>query len=222
MNFCVLLYDGMEPIDLATFGVLSMARRISPAISITTIASVAGLVALANGLKVWADHGFADPPAYDVLIVGGGASWVEQARCAATLDFLRESSATHQLVSVCTGAMILAAAGLLDGKRATTKQEVVAPEVSPLEAMRTLHPEVHVEAASVVDEGTLVTGGGVTLCIDTVLYVLGRRLGEPVARETARILEYSRAWKANRAALRVIGDDQALDEGSSRPAPSIG
>jgi transcriptional regulator GlxA family with amidase domain len=204
MKFCVLLYDDMEPIDLATFGVLSMARRVEPAIAITTIAPVAGLVTLANGLKVWADHGYADPPDYDVLIVGGGPGWTSQAESVATLDFLRRAGAGHQMVSVCTGGMILAAAGLLDGKRATTKHEVVPPEISPLETMRQRYPGIRVESASVVDQGEVVTGGGVTLCIDTVLYVLGARLGDRVAAETARIIEYSRAWKANQEALPVI------------------
>ena len=55
MRFGIFIYDGVEPIDLATFGVLSMARRIAPQISICTIAPHAGTVALANGLKVEAD-----------------------------------------------------------------------------------------------------------------------------------------------------------------------
>jgi transcriptional regulator GlxA family with amidase domain len=204
MKFCVFLYEDMEPIDLATFGVLSMARRIEPSIEITTIAPVAGVVTLANGLKVVADYGFWQPPAYDVLIIGGGPAWVAQSENPATLDFLRTAAAGHQLVSVCTGGMILAAAGVLDGKCATTKSEVVPPEGSPLETMRNRYPAIHVEHASVVDEGQVITGGGVTLCIDTMLHVLRVRLGENVAAETARIIEYSRAWKANQAALPVV------------------
>jgi len=49
-----------------------------------------------------------------------------------------------------------------------------------------------------VDTGTVVTGGGVSLCIDTTLHLLARMLGPEVAAETARILEYDRAWRANR------------------------
>jgi transcriptional regulator GlxA family with amidase domain len=204
MKFCVFLYDGMEPIDLATFGVLSMAKRIDPSIEIITIAPEPGLVKLANGLRVLADHGFAGVPVFDVLIVGGGPGWVSQAENPATLDFLRWAASGHQIVSVCTGGMILAAAGVLDGKRATTKQATVPPEIPPLSVMRDRYPAIRTESASVVDEGAVVTGGGVTLCIDTMLYVLSTRLGEKVATETARIIEYSRAWEANRAALPVI------------------
>lgn len=204
MKFCVFLYRDMEPIDLATFGVLSMARRIEPSIAITTVAREAGPVTLANGLKVIADHGFSAPPEFDVLVVGGGPGWVDEAANPVTLDFLRAVAERHRLVSVCTGAMILAAAGVLDGKRATTKRETVPPEVPPLDLMRERYPKIHTEIASVVDEGTVVTGGGVTLCIDTMLHVLHTSFGENVAAETARILEYSRAWKANQAALPVV------------------
>ena len=57
MRFGIFIYDGVEPIDLATFGVLSMARRVAPEIAICTIAPRAGPVALANGLTVTADFG---------------------------------------------------------------------------------------------------------------------------------------------------------------------
>ena len=60
------------------------------------------------------------------------------------------------------------------------------------------------EQASIVDCGRIVTGGGVTLRIDATLYLLERLLGERVANETARIMEYSRAWRANKEALPVV------------------
>jgi transcriptional regulator GlxA family with amidase domain len=204
MNFCVYLYPGMEAIDLATFGVLSMAKRIEASIAISTLAAEAGAVTLANGLKVIADHGFANPPDYEVLIVGGGPGWVEEAQRPATLAFLRTASQHRDLVSVCTGGMILAAAGVLDSLPATTKSATVPPEVPPLDVMRERYPAIRVERASAVDAGRIITGGGVTLCIDTMLYLLGKHFGERVAVETARTIEYTRAWDANRAALPVI------------------
>jgi transcriptional regulator GlxA family with amidase domain len=60
------------------------------------------------------------------------------------------------------------------------------------------------DAAGLVDCGTIVTGGGVTLGIDATLHLLGKLLGQPVADETARIMEYSRAWRANREAMPVL------------------
>ena len=65
--------------------------------------------------------------------------------------------------------------------------------------MRELHPLIDVREASLVDEDRVVTGGGVSLCIDMMLHLLKRFYGVEVADETARILEYQRAWSANLA-----------------------
>jgi transcriptional regulator GlxA family with amidase domain len=204
MRFGIFIYDGVEPIDLATFGVLSMARRIAPEIEICTIAPQAGPVALANGLKVTADFGVDDAPACDLVIVTGGPGWTAQAEAPATLDYIRRVHASGRIASVCTGGMILAASGILDGGPATTKREVVPPETSPLEVMRAGYPRIDVREAMLVDRGSVVTGGGVSLCIDTTLHLLAAMLGRRVAEETARIIEYQRAWTANRDAFPAI------------------
>jgi transcriptional regulator GlxA family with amidase domain len=198
MLFGIFIYDGVEPIDLATFGVLSMARRIAPEIRICTIGPRSGPVALANGLKAVADFGINDAPHCDLVIVTGGPGWTQQAKEPATLDYIRGVHARGRIASVCTGGMILAATGILDNGPATTKREVVPPETSPLEVMRTAYPDIDVREAMLVDRGRLVTGGGVTLCIDTTLHLLADMLGSDVADETARIMEYTRAWRANR------------------------
>jgi transcriptional regulator GlxA family with amidase domain len=197
MLFGVLIYEGVEPIDLATFGVLSMARRIRPEIELCTIAPRGGVTLLANGLRVIADYDLATAPPLDVLIVTGGPGWPEQARSPDMLEFLRRRAAKIPVVSVCTGGMILAASGLLDHKAATTKRAVVAPELSPLQQLRDQYPNVTVREASLVDEGDIVTGGGVSLCIDTMLHLLKKSFGPEVAAETARLIEYQRAWAAN-------------------------
>jgi transcriptional regulator GlxA family with amidase domain len=199
VQFGIFIYDGVEPIDLATFGVLSMARRIAPEIEICTIAPRAGQVTLANGLKMIADFGIDDAPVCDLVIVTGGPGWTVQAKSPATLDYIRRVHASRRIASVCTGGMILAASGVLDNGPATTKREVVPPETSPLAVMRAIYPQIDAREAMLVDRGDgLVTGGGVTLCIDTTLHLLADMLGREVADETARILEYQRAWRANR------------------------
>ena len=205
MRFGIFIYDGVEPIDLATFGVLSMARRIAPEISICTIAPKAGSVALANGLKVTADYGIDDALACDIVIVTGGPGWTAQAKASTTLDYIRRVHASSRVASVCTGGMILAASGVLDGGPATTKREIVPPETSPVEVMRETYPRIDVCEAMLVERPDgIVTGGGVTLCIDTTLHLLEEMLGEDVANEPARILEYSRAWRANREAFAPV------------------
>ena len=204
MLFGIFIYDGVEPIDLATFGVLSMARRISPEIEICTIAPCAGTVALANGLKLTADFGIDDAPDCDLVIVTGGPGWPAQAAAQATLEYIRRVHASRRIASVCTGGMILAASGILNGGPATTKREVVPPEKPPIDVMRATYPQIEVREAMLVDREGVVTGGGVSLRIDTTLHLLAGMLGQHVADETARIMEYQRAWKVNREAFAPV------------------
>src|SRR5687768_6633142 len=177
MRFGILIYDGVEPVDLATFGVLSMARRVAPEISIFTVGPAKGPVVFSNGLTVLADHGFDDCPPCDALIVTGGPGWMAQCKNPATLGFLRRYKPERVVAGVCTGGMIMAAAGLLDGHTATTKREVIGAEVPPVKLLRERHPAVRVEdGAGLVDCGAIVTGGGVTLGIDATLHLLAKLL----------------------------------------------
>lgn len=204
MKIVVVLYEAVEPIDLAVVGVLSMARRVADHLQYVTVAEHGGDVTLQNGLKVHVDHSFETAPAADVVIVTGGPGWKKQSDNPAMIAFLRKRKAAGETVaSVCTGSMVLAAAGLLDGRRATTKFEVVPPEDSPLAELGDRFG-ISSTPALVVDEGDIVTGGGVTLGIDTTLYLLQRFLGDNVAHETARIMEYTGSWEANRKRLPVL------------------
>ena len=205
MRFGIVVYDDVEPIDIgATYGVLSMARRIEPSIEMFLVAARAGAVRLAGGLEMVAHHGFADCPPADAFIVTGGPGWKREAANPAMREFLRGLPRTTSVVaSVCTGAMILAAAGLLDGHHATTKREVAGTEVPPIAILRDQYPAVRVVTVPVVDEGPVVTGGGVSLAIDLTLHLLGRLGGPALATETARIIEYTTARQANIAAFQA-------------------
>ena len=197
VRFAVFIYPGTEPIDLATFGVLSMARRIDPEIGIHVVAEQADEVVLASGLRVRADYGFDDWPGADVLIITGGPGWPEQSKHEPTLAFVQRAGLSAKLAAVCTGGMILAASGLLDGRRATTKRRIVPPEKSPLSLLESMYPNIDVVEAGWVDSEDVMTGGGVSLCIDATLNLLKRFCGDAVATETARIIEYDRAYAAN-------------------------
>lgn len=192
-----LLYEGVEPVDLAAIGVMSMARRVIPGLSYETVSFDRAPVSLANGLEVLPSKSFDEVSKVDVLLVPGGPGWRAAANDARVLAFVRRVAADALVCSVCTGAMILAEAGVLDGLRATTKFEVVPPEPSPLDELRQRYPAVRSEAALVVDNGRVVTGGGVTLCIDAVLYLLEKRFGKQAVDEVARIMEYGAARAAN-------------------------
>jgi transcriptional regulator GlxA family with amidase domain len=200
----VLIYDGVEPIDIGgTVGVVSMARRVLPAVEAVTVAREAGPVRLAGGLTVIADHGVAAAPACDVVIVCGGPGWPDAAADAAVLGYLR-GLAPEGVASVCTGALVLGAAGVLAGRSATTRRRAVGPETTaPLDVLGrdgTVTPLI----AAVVDSG-VVTSGGVALAIDATLYLLGRLYGADAATDVAEVIEYDRAYAANRTALgRVV------------------
>lgn len=197
MQFGVFIYDSTEPIDLATYGALSMARRIRSDIQICTLAPRSGIVQLSNGLRVIPDYDISSVLPLDVLIVTGGPGWQEQSKSADTLQFIRSRADDTLVVSVCTGSLILAASGVLNGKAATTKREVVTPETPPIEIMRAAYPEIDVYEASLVAGDRIITGGGVSLCIDATLYLLQNLFGHEFAKETARTIEYQRAWHAN-------------------------
>lgn len=203
--FGIVVYDGVEPIDIGgTAGVISMARRVLPNIESVTIAQNAGPVELAGGLTILAQAGFADAPACDVIVVCGGPGWRRETANPSMLDFLRHPPAP-QISSVCTGAMILGAAGVLDGRMATTRRSAVGSEAqSPLAELASLAPSARGQAAAIIEDGAVVTGGGVSLAIDATLYLIGKIYGEASREDVARVIEYDRAYKANKKALGHI------------------
>ena len=137
MLFGIFIYDGVEPIDLAAFGVLSMARRIAPQIKICTIAPKAGIVHLSNGLDAIAQFGIDDAPACDMVIVTGGPGWEAQSQSSSTLDYIRRIHASAKVASVCTGGHDPWPPAVCSTMAsATTKRAVVHPEISPLKRMR--------------------------------------------------------------------------------------
>ena len=205
IRYAIFVYDEVEPIDIGgTFGVLSMAKRISPSIDMFLVAENAGSVRLTNGLVVESYFGIDDCPEADVLIVTGGAGWTDQAKNPKVLEFIRNCATRMTVASVCTGGMILAAAGILDGLTATTKKEVFGEEHPPLQAMEASYPKINAVSARLVDTGEVVTGGGVSLAIDVTLHLIEKMCGKAVARETARIIEYSAASQANEQRLQAV------------------
>lgn len=197
----VMLYDGVEPIDIgATVGVVSMASRLLPGISAVTVARTTGPIRCAGGLVVLAAYGFADLPPCDALIVTGGPGWPAVAADADSLAFLRAWDPAR-LASVCTGALILGAAGLLRGRPATTRRLALGNETqSPLALLA--RDGALPEPAQLIDPpGGPLTGGGVSLAHDLTLHLVGRLYGDDAANRVAAAIEYDRALAANRAAL---------------------
>ncbi len=154
---------------------------------------VADTVRAAGGLRVVPDIQLGvvsreAAPELDILIVPGGWGVRDQLENQALLSWLRERAARAEITaSVCTGAMLLGKAGLLDGRRATTHWQ-------SLEWMRASFPDTRVTGrARVVDEGRIITSAGISAGIDMALHIVARLHGREVARRTARYMEYDGA-----------------------------
>jgi len=202
LSYAILLYPGVEPIDVgATFGVLSMAGRRIPGLKFFGVAAAKGPVKCAGNLIVHADHDFQSCPEAGNVIATGGPGWLAASRDRAMLEFLQTRAAqpATRISSICTGAMILAAAGLLEGHPATTKHEVFDGETSPAAILAQMNVNVRPEA--IVETGEVLTSGGVTLGLDAVFRLLAINHGQDVADDVARVMEYTRALDANHEAL---------------------
>jgi cyclohexyl-isocyanide hydratase len=142
-------------------------------------------VTAATGLRLTPDTTFADCPALDVICVPGGPGVGPLMEDETVLAFLRRQAATARFVSsVCTGALVLAAAGLLRGKRATTHWGAI-DMLAPLGAIPT--------AGRVVRDGNIMTGGGVTAGIDFALTMVAELTSPETAQAIQLRIEYAPA-----------------------------
>jgi transcriptional regulator GlxA family with amidase domain len=172
------LLDAAGPITVFE----AAARECVPACyRLRLIARVAGQVSSSAGVKLVAEA-FSNAP-LDTLIVAGGWGSREASACPKTLAFIRTTARrARRIASVCSGAFVLAAAGLLDGRRATTHWRRAA------ELART-YPQVHVEPDRIfIRDGSIWTSAGVTAGIDLALALVADDLGEGIAKRAAQQL----------------------------------
>ncbi len=185
----ILLFDEAEVLDFAgpfeAFSITRLADETRP-FSVCTIAEHIRPIKARNGLLVQPHHTFLDAPALDVFIVPGGygAEHIE-IHNEKLIRFIQETAANTPLtISVCTGAFLLAQAGLLNGKSATTHW-------ADTEILRDQFPEVHVvNGVRFVDEGNIMTSGGVACGIELSLHIIKKLLGEEAAEAAAHRMEY--------------------------------
>jgi transcriptional regulator GlxA family with amidase domain len=174
-NFGIVVYQGVEPIDIGgTVGVISMARRVLPAIEAAVVAAASGQVALAGGLSIIAQHGFADALTFDQVIGCGGPGWPAAAEDASLRAFLRRQPVLYHLC-------LLAQSWLRRCARRASRDDAPpcssAEDRAPLARLPELGRDIRPREALVVDAG-VVTGGGVALAIDATLYLIGRLYGD--------------------------------------------
>lgn len=196
-NVGILIFDGVEILDFAgPFEVFSRARLVPGAASrrsedsapfqVFTVAKSRAPISTTGGLIVTPHYAFGDAPEIDLLLVPGGQGTRPLLEDSDTLDWIRRAaSRARQVTSVCTGSLVLAKAGLLAGRRATTHWNA-------LDLLAALDVGQVDRGARVVDDG-IVTSAGVASGIDMAFYVVERLCGAAVADETAHYIEYRRA-----------------------------
>ena len=182
----LLLFDQVEVLDFAgPYEVFAAARDEDGGFhcQVLTLAARAE-VRCYGGLRVLPDAEISHCPPLDALVVPGGPGARERSpEHEVLVPFIREQSGQTELVaSVCTGAFLLGRAGLLDGRAATTHH-------ARLDTFRAEFPQVEAVDAKIVDEGAVVTAGGISSGIDLALYLLERWFGPAARQREARRLE---------------------------------
>jgi transcriptional regulator GlxA family with amidase domain len=192
----IYLFDEMEILDFAgPYEVFSTASRVKqklqpgslPPFHVITLADSQRTVTARAGLKVLPDHAIVDHPPIDVLIIPGGVVTAEMQRSQVLNWIQTASQQTTITASVCTGAFLLAAAGLLYQQGATTHWE-------DMEELQSLFPNVNVQTDKPwVDNGFTVTSAGISAGIGMSLHLVERLESRELAIKTARKMEYD--WK---------------------------
>jgi len=197
-NVGILLFDDVEVLDFAgPFEVFSRTRLVpglesrrsddAAPFSVFTVGRTAAPVTATGGLVVTPRYAFADAPHIDLLVVPGGFGARALLKDEGTLAWVRTTAAAaRKVTSVCTGSLVLAQAGVLDGRTATTHW-------GALDLLSTLGRNVNVDRdRRVVDDG-VITSAGVASGMDMAFHVVETLYDRAVADDTAKYIEYRRA-----------------------------
>jgi len=196
----IVIFNGVQIIDYTgPYEVFGAA-----AFDVYTVAETKDPVTTAMGMTVVPKYTFADAPQADVLVVPGGAIKLAQ-ESTATLKWIRETAAhAENTMSVCNGAFILATAGLLDGLTATTTSRLI-------DQLKAEYPKVKVVYDQrFVDNGRVITTGGLSSGIDGALHVVSKMLGKGRAQAVALSEEYD--WRPRSGFARAALADSLIPD----------
>lgn len=189
MKVGILIFNEVEVLDFAgPFEVFALAENEAKEklFEVKTIAQHKDVIKARNGLQIVPDFCFDDCPALDILIVPGGYGAEEiETHNTTLIQWIRNRyQQVDILASICTGAFLLARAGLLKNKNATTHwmdQERLQKEYKDLTV---------VKQVKYVDEGKVLTSGGISAGINLSFHIIKRLYGITIALHTARRMEY--------------------------------
>jgi transcriptional regulator GlxA family with amidase domain len=187
-SVAILLFDDAEDLDFSgPMSVFSMANRgLDPEpFSVFTIAEKRKTLTTRHGLTVTPAYTFENHPAIDILIIPGGLGARREAHNDVVKEWIRKNTATAgHLLSVCTGALLTGAAGLLNGLQATTHH-------SAFDKLQEIAPAaIIVRNKRFVDNGKIIVAAGVTAGIDAALYMVGKLVDKTCAVKVADVMEY--------------------------------
>jgi len=182
MTIGMVIFPNLTQLDLT--GPYEVFGRL-PATKVLLIAESLEPLKSDNGLLLTPDETFDTAPQVDILFVPGGRGIFEAMQSEKLINFLQQQAVNAKYItSVCTGSLVLAAAGLLTGYKATTHW-------LSLHLLKMFNVEV-IEERVVIDRNR-ITGGGVTAGIDFGLFVVAKLFGEDAAKETQLMMEYNPA-----------------------------
>ena len=186
INIGIIIFDGAEELDfVGPYEVFSILNTLDAEqrVNVFTLAEKKELIKCANNLKVMPDYSIEDAPIIDVLLIPGGDGRRKEMHNETLRDFILKTTETAKYTtSVCTGAFILAEAGLLDGKKATTWKGVLN-ELDKYE-------NIEMVKQRFVVEGNIITSAGVTAGMDMSLYLVEVLFGDDARRFVAAEIEY--------------------------------
>jgi transcriptional regulator GlxA family with amidase domain len=187
-NLGILLFDDVEVLDFCgPFEVFSVTTlNEEKPFNVFTVAESKTITAR-NGLSVNATYTPRETPHMDLFLVPGGLGTRREVNNAGLIQWIGEHASEAELtLSVCTGALLLGRAGMLDGLESTTHH-------GAFDLLRQIAPNSRVrEDRRIVDNGKVILSAGISAGIDMSFYVVAKLLGEHVARQTAQYMEY--AW----------------------------
>jgi putative intracellular protease/amidase len=183
-----ILYDGFELLDL--YGPLEMFGNLKPQIEIITVAEKIRPVPSFQGPQTVAEFDYQNCPQLDLILLPGGFGTIKELGNQAIMSFLKERVPPAKVtMSVCSGSWILAKAGLLDGRRATSNKVYFKMATQQSDQVQ------WVSEARWVEDGPVFTSSGVSAGIDMSLAVIASLYGEDKAMEIANYTEY--VWNKN-------------------------
>ncbi|MGB0389281.1 MAG: DJ-1/PfpI family protein [Ardenticatenaceae bacterium] len=186
----IFIFNDIEVLDfcgpLEVFSVASVARGPTPgAFEVKLIAQTLDPISTRGAMRVLPNYTLENHPPLDILLIPGGPGTRRDIEDQRVIEWIAGSNPTTALASVCTGALLLAEAGRLDGLPATTHAGS-HNWLAQYERV-TLRPE-----ARFVDNGTILTSAGVSAGIDMALHLVERLVGAESAAFTAKVMEYDR------------------------------